>query len=268
MKTGPAPATRGDTPTGRKLYVAFDLPVRSPLGETFTMATLRKHPITTLTTAGLLIVGLTASYFSSPTPAEAAENNAEVSSVSDSDSKTDAVATLAGGCFWCTEAVFERMEGVGDVVSGYIGGQMPNPDYKSVTTGMTGHAEAVEIHYDSDKVSFEELLEVFFKTHDPTTLNRQGADIGTQYRSSIFFQDEEQKQAAAEIIRKLNEGNYFRDPVVTKLEPATQFYPAEEYHQDYFRKNPRAGYCRAVVAKKVRKFNQLFGDKAKKSNDD
>jgi len=175
----------------------------------------------------------------------------------------EAVVTLAGGCFWCTEAVFERMKGVNDVVSGYIGGAMPDPDYKSVCTGTTGHAEAVEVYYDPSVTSYEAILEVFFKTHDPTTLNRQGADIGTQYRSAIFYHDEEEKKVAEAYIAKLNETKEFGRPVVTTLEPASKFYPAEEYHQDYFRKNPTAGYCQAVVRTKVKKFQNIFPEQVK-----
>ncbi|MEM1068723.1 MAG: peptide-methionine (S)-S-oxide reductase MsrA [Planctomycetota bacterium] len=189
--------------------------------------------------------------------------------VSDTNSEStrpanEAVATLAGGCFWCTEAVFEQMEGVSDVVSGYIGGHVANPTYEQVCGKKTGHAEAVEIRYDPSKTEFEELLKVFFKTHDPTTLNRQGADVGPQYRSAIFFHSEEQKKAAEKFIEKLNESDEYDRPVVTTLEKATTFYPAEEYHQDYFRLNPYAPYCQAVVKNKVRKFNREFGDKIKK----
>lgn len=176
-----------------------------------------------------------------------------------------AVATLAGGCFWCTEAVFERMAGVGDVVSGYIGGQVPNPTYEAVCTGLTGHAEAVEIEYDPTVTSFEELLEVFFATHDPTTLNRQGADTGTQYRSAIFYHNDEQKEIAEAYIKQLNgTPPYRRRPIVTTLEPASFFYVAEEKHQDYFANNPTAGYCQAVVRPKVMKFQKSFKDKVKK----
>ncbi|QDT13902.1 peptide-methionine (S)-S-oxide reductase MsrA [Planctomycetes bacterium K23_9] len=175
--------------------------------------------------------------------------------------QTEKVLTLAGGCFWCTEAVFERMDGVNDVVSGYIGGKNPNPTYKQVCTGLTNHAEAIEIYYDPNKTCLEELLSMFFKTHDPTTLNKQGADEGTQYRSSIFYRDDDEKAAAAAYMKKI--ASEFRDPIVTQLEPATKFFPAEEYHQDYFRKNPNAGYCRQVVAKKVRKANNVLKKKAK-----
>jgi methionine-S-sulfoxide reductase len=183
---------------------------------------------------------------------------------SDGDKPGEAVATLAGGCFWCTEAVFERMKGVKDVVSGYIGGTVPNPTYEQVCTKKTGHAEAVEIIYDPSETSYEELLEVFFKTHDPTTLNKQGADEGPQYRSAVFYHDEKQKEAAEKYIKKLNESGEFNSPIVTTLERAATFYPAEEYHQDFYRRNPNYGYCQAVVRNKVRKFNREFGDKLKK----
>jgi peptide-methionine (S)-S-oxide reductase len=179
----------------------------------------------------------------------------------------EAVATLAGGCFWCTEAVFERMKGVNDVISGYIGGHVENPTYEQVCAKFTGHAEACEIYYNPDVVSYEELLELFFKTHDPTTLNQQGADQGPQYRSSIFYHDEEQKRIAETYIKKLEEAHEFRRPIVTQLEKATKFYPAEEYHQDYFRLNPTQGYCRMIVAKKVRKAKNVLGDKLKEEAD-
>ena len=182
----------------------------------------------------------------------------------DQPAKKELLATFAGGCFWCTEAVFERMEGVNDVMSGYIGGTIPNPTYDQVCGKKTGHAEAVEIYYDPSKVTFEELLEVFFKTHDPTTLNQQGPDKGPQYRSSVFFHDQEQKKAAEKYIKKLDESGEFERKIVTLLEKATTFYPAEEVHQDFFRRNPNYGYCRAIVATKVRKFNRNFGDKIKK----
>jgi methionine-S-sulfoxide reductase len=174
------------------------------------------------------------------------------------------IATFAGGCFWCTEAVFERMEGVNDVVSGYIGGHVENPTYEQVCDKRTGHAEAVEIYFDPAVASYEDLLEVFFKTHDPTTLNRQGNDEGPQYRSAVFYHDEAQRQAAEKYIEKLNKSGEYDRPIVTQLEKASKFYNAEEYHQDYFRRNPNAGYCQIVVKNKVRKFNREFGDKIKK----
>ena len=188
-------------------------------------------------------------------------------SSSEPATKTEATATLAGGCFWCTEAVFERMQGVKDVVSGYIGGTVANPTYEQVCTKTTGHAEAIEIIYDPTETTYEELLEVFFKTHDPTTRNKQGADEGPQYRSAVFFHDEEQKKSAENYIEKLNKSGEFNSPIVTTLEKATKFYPAEEYHQDFYRRNPNYGYCQFVVRNKVRKFNREFGDKLKKPNE-
>ncbi|QDV41991.1 Peptide methionine sulfoxide reductase MsrA [Stieleria neptunia] len=182
----------------------------------------------------------------------------------DQPPKEELVATFAGGCFWCTEAVFERMVGVNDVISGYIGGTVPNPTYEQVCGKKTGHAEAVEIYYDPSQVTYEELLEVFFKTHDPTTLNKQGADEGPQYRSSVFFHNEQQKDATEAYIKKLNKSGEFDRKIVTLLEKATTFYPAEEVHQDFYRKNPNYGYCQLVVKDKVRKFNRNFGDKIKK----
>lgn len=171
-----------------------------------------------------------------------------------------ALATFGGGCFWCTEAVFEATEGVASAVSGYAGGRKPNPTYEAVCTGRTGHAEVVQIAYDPSVVSYEKLLEIFFKTHDPTTLNRQGADIGTQYRSVIFYHDDEQKRIAEEIKQKLNDTRAFRTRVVTEISPLPEFFPAEDYHQDYFARNPYQGYCQAVIAPKMDKFRSAFAD--------
>ncbi|TWU41321.1 Peptide methionine sulfoxide reductase MsrA 2 [Novipirellula aureliae] len=184
----------------------------------------------------------------------------------DTNTKPDqTVATLAAGCFWCTEAVYERIEGVNDVVSGYTGGPLANPNYTQVLTGRTGHAEAVEVYYDPSVRTYEEILKIFFKTHDPTSLNRQGADVGTQYRSAIFYHNDEQKKIAEATIKKLNESSEFRNRIVTTLEPAEKFYPAEEYHQDYYRRNPYQSYCQRVVRTKVRKTNLIFSDLLKKS---
>ena len=169
-------------------------------------------------------------------------------------------ATFAGGCFWCTEAVYAQIKGVKSVTSGYIGGEVPNPTYKDVCTGLTGHAEAVEIEYDPAVVSFEKLLEVFFATHDPTTKNRQGADVGTQYRSGVFYHDDEQKRIAEEVIKRLDAAGAFPAEIVTEVTKATTFYPAEDYHQDYFANNPRQPYCQAVVAPKVDKVRKVFKD--------
>jgi peptide-methionine (S)-S-oxide reductase len=169
-------------------------------------------------------------------------------------SMSEAVATFGGGCFWCLEAVFERLQGVSDVTSGYSGGEDPNPPtYERVCGGRTGHAEVVRITFDPEQVSFTTLLEVFFLSHDPTTLNRQGADIGTQYRSVVFFHDAEQESATRAMVSRLDASGELSGPVVTQVVPACRFFPAEEYHQDYFRRNPYAPYCQVVVAAKVSK---------------
>lgn len=170
-------------------------------------------------------------------------------------------ATLANGCFWCTEAVFQQLEGVVSVMPGYMGGSLKNPDYRSVCTGTTGHAECVQIEFDPQIISFHDLLDVFFRTHDPTTLNRQGADVGTQYRSAVFAHTPEQKAIAEEYIRELDSSGALPSPVVTEVSPASTFYPAEEYHRNYFRQNPGQGYCQAVVAPKVAKFQKEFRDR-------
>ena len=166
-------------------------------------------------------------------------------------------ATLGGGCFWCLEAVYDEMKGVEHVESGYSGGHVDNPSYKAVCTGSTGHAEVVQVTYDTDVISYEDLLNVFFTIHDPTTLNRQGADVGTQYRSVIFYHDDEQKQLAEQKIQQLEDEGVW-DGIVTEVEPLEDYYPAEDYHQDYFQNNPNAGYCQVVVAPKVNKFRQKF----------
>jgi len=176
------------------------------------------------------------------------------------DDKPMAKATFAGGCFWCTEAVYKEIKGVKEVTSGYIGGKNPNPTYKQVCTGLTGHAEAVEIEYDPDLVPYEKLLEVFFATHDPTTLNRQGADAGTQYRSGVFYHDDEQKQIADKVIERLNVARVFPQRIVTEVTEASTFYPAEDYHQDYFENNPFQPYCQAAVSPKVAKVRKVFKD--------
>lgn len=168
------------------------------------------------------------------------------------------VATLAGGCFWCLEAVFEEMRGVESVVSGYANGQVPNPGYDAVCTGRTGHAEVVQVTFDPAEVSFRELLEVFFTIHDPTTLNRQGADTGTQYRSAVFTHSAGQEQTAREVIRDLEAEGVWDEPIVTQVEPLTQFYPAEDYHAGYYRRNARQPYCQVVIAPKVAKFRQKY----------
>ena len=177
-------------------------------------------------------------------------------------SKTESIV-LGGGCFWCTEAVLRLIEGVVDVMPGYAGGETPHPVYRTVCGGDTGHAEVVQIEYDAGVVSFDELLNVFFSIHDPTTLNRQGADVGTQYRSVIFYHDEGQRVAAENKIAEIEAKKLVNSPVVTEVVPYEVFYEAEEYHQDYFKRNPEQGYCQAVVAPKLVKFRELFGDQLK-----
>jgi peptide-methionine (S)-S-oxide reductase len=173
------------------------------------------------------------------------------------------VATLGGGCFWCLEAVYDNLRGVTDVVSGYAGGKRENPSYEQVCSGATGHAEVVQVTFDPSVVSYREILEVFFTIHDPTTLNRQGGDVGTQYRSVIFYHSEEQKRSAEELMRELREEGVWTQPIVTELTPAPAFYPAEQYHQEYFARNPGQGYCQAVVSPKVAKFRSKFAAKLK-----
>ncbi|MER0440794.1 peptide-methionine (S)-S-oxide reductase MsrA [Emticicia sp. W12TSBA100-4] len=182
----------------------------------------------------------------------------EISSLS-----TYKVATLAAGCFWCVEAVFQKLKGVEKVESGYMGGTLKNPTYKDVCTGQTGHAEVCQITYNPNIISFEELLEVFWKTHDPTTLNRQGGDIGTQYRSAVFYHDATQKQIAENIKNDLAQSGAYDAPIVTTFEPASIFYKAENYHQDYFNLNGSNPYCQMVVKPKVEKFKKVFSDRIK-----
>ena len=175
------------------------------------------------------------------------------------------IATLGGGCFWCLEAVFDDLKGVLSVESGYMGGQRPNPTYEQVCSGVSGHAEVVQVTFDPAVVSFKEILEVFFVIHDPTTLNRQGNDAGTQYRSAIFYHALEQKAAAEQVIANLGGAGLWRDPIVTEVTQTTVFYIAEDYHQEYFARNPGAGYCQFVVAPKVAKFRKQFLSKLKKA---
>lgn len=173
------------------------------------------------------------------------------------------VAILANGCFWCTEAIFQQLKGVKTVESGYIGGTKENPTYKEVCTGETNHAEALRINYDPSVLSYSELLEVFFATHDPTSLNRQGEDIGTQYRSEIFYTNEVQKQTAIDFIAELTEQEFFDKPLVTKISAATKFWEAEDYHKNYYENNKTQPYCNAVISPKVAKFKKYFADKIK-----
>lgn len=173
-------------------------------------------------------------------------------------------ATLGAGCFWCVEAIFDDLKGVEDVVSGYSGGRRENPTYQQICTGATGHAEVVQLKFNPQEIDFRDILRVFFTVHDPTTLNRQGGDIGTQYRSAIFYHSPEQKQIAHEVIEEITAERLYDNPIVTEIAEFTNFYPAEDYHQEYFANNPTQPYCAAVVAPKVRKFRGKFADRLKK----
>ena len=173
------------------------------------------------------------------------------------------VATLAGGCFWCLEAAFGLLRGVERVQSGYSGGTVPNPTYEHVCTGDTGHAEVVQITFDPSVITYNDLLHVFFTVHDPTTMNRQGADVGTQYRSAIYYHTPAQKAEAERVIKELTAEQVWNDPIVTELKPLDTFYPAEEYHRDYYRRNPNQGYCQAVIAPKVAKVRKKYFDRLK-----
>ena len=170
-------------------------------------------------------------------------------------------ATLGTGCFWCSEAIFKRLKGVSDVVPGYSGGNKINPTYEEVCTGTTNHAEVIQITFDTSIISFDELLEVFWKTHDPTTLNRQGADVGTQYRSVIFYHNDKQKETAERYKQELEKAEIWEKPVVTEISPLINFFPAEDYHKNYFENNPSQGYCNFVILPKVEKFEEVFKDK-------
>jgi peptide-methionine (S)-S-oxide reductase len=184
--------------------------------------------------------------------------------VTHSNEQTIDTATFGAGCFWCVEAVFQRLDGVMSIKSGYSGGSVKNPSYREVCNGTTGHAEVCQIVYDKTKVSFDELLEVFWKTHDPTTLNMQGNDHGTQYRSAIFYHNEEQKTKAEAYKKELNAAKVYPNPIVTEITAFTNYYPAEEYHQNYYNQNGSEGYCKFVIQPKVEKFEKIFKDKMKK----
>lgn len=179
------------------------------------------------------------------------------------DNKKTETAIFAGGCFWCTEAFFTDLKGVEKVTSGYIGGKTENPTYKEVCSGYTGHAEAIKIEFNPDEVAYEDLLEIFFATHDPTTLNRQGADVGTQYRSEIFYTSEDQKSAAENFIKLLTDQDIYGKKIVTKVSKASMFYPAEDYHQDYYAQNPNQPYCSAVITPKLDKLKKNYKSKLK-----
>jgi peptide-methionine (S)-S-oxide reductase len=172
-------------------------------------------------------------------------------------------ATLAGGCFWCLEAVFLRVRGVHRAESGYAGGHVENPSYRAVCAGTTGHAEVVQVDFDPNVISYRELLEIFFAIHDPTTLNRQGADVGTQYRSAIYYHNDAQKTTAEAVMRELNDEKIWDGPIVTEVTPLDKFYPAEDYHREYYDRNPEQGYCQVVISPKVSKLRQKFAEKLK-----
>ena len=174
------------------------------------------------------------------------------------------VATLAGGCFWCIEAVFREVEGVENVVSGYTGGATINPTYEQVCTGKTGHAEAVQVSFNPYKISYREILEIFFSVHDPTTPNRQGADVGTQYRSAIFYHNAQQKDIAEELIGELNKAHLWKKPIVTQIIPLDLFYPSEDYHREYFSRHPEQAYCQMVISPKVSKFRKQWAKRLKR----
>ena len=207
------------------------------------------------------LLSLTISCTSQKSPGDAV-NKAPAKDIISNQTMNTEIATFGAGCFWCVEAVFQELNGVIKVESGYMGGTTPNPTYREVCTGTTGHAEVTRITFDPSVITYEELLEVLWTTHDPTTLNRQGADAGTQYRSAIFYQNEEQKKKAekskAEVAPTI-----WDQPIVTQIVPADTFYPAEDYHQDYYANNPNAGYCRAVISPKVLKVRTMFTDKLK-----
>lgn len=173
-------------------------------------------------------------------------------------------AIFGGGCFWCTEAIFARLKGVQSVLPGYSGGNVDNPTYEQVSSGESNHVEVTKVEFDADTISYEELLDVFFHTHDPTSLNRQGADVGTQYRSAIFYTNEEQKKIAQKFIEHLQDTNEFGKSIVTTLDPFTEFYEAEDYHKNYFETHPNAGYCQIVIAPKIHKLEKMYGEKLKR----
>lgn len=181
-------------------------------------------------------------------------------SFSEMNKQGNETVILGAGCFWCIEAIFEQLEGVDEVTSGYSGGKISNPTYREVTSGLTGHAEVIKVSFDPEVIPFSKILEVFFMTHDPTTLNRQGADVGTQYRSAIFYMNENQRKTANEVKAMLDNENIWDDPIVTEITGYTNFYKAEDYHQEYYRNNQSQGYCRMVIAPKLEKFEKLFRD--------
>jgi peptide-methionine (S)-S-oxide reductase len=214
----------------------------------------------------LLTLLLLAGCVSNP-PASAQEEKVTAqgpAQTSPTPSPGKAVAVLANGCFWCTEAIFTELKGVDKVEPGYTGGSVADPTYEQVCGGRTGHAEAIRITFDPKTISYHDLLAVFFATHDPTTLNRQGADVGTQYRSAIFYQSPEQKTTAEKVVREVENARLYPDPIVTQVVEAARFYPAEDFHRDYFARNPTQGYCRAIIAPKVAKFRDQYREKLRR----
>ena len=195
------------------------------------------------------------------------DSNSQVPSDTATESAELKMATFGSGCFWCTEAVFQHLRGVERVVSGYTGGEVDNPTYKEVCSGTTGHAEVIQVTYNPAEVTYAELLEVFWKTHDPTTLNRQGNDVGTQYRSAVFFHDSQQQEQAEHYKQKLDKSGAFGDKIVTEIVPIQEFFPAEEDHQDYYARNPNQGYCAYVIGPKLEKLKAVFADKLKPMSD-
>lgn len=217
-----------------------------------------------LSTLMIGLAGLTSCAQKTPSTQQLTNSTTKNNSMSTTSNGATETATLANGCFWCTEAIFEQLDGVISAVSGYTGGQVENPSYKAVCSGETGHAECLQITYDPSKITFDELLEVFWETHDPTTLNRQGNDVGTQYRSGVFYHNQEQKDKAEKYKAELNKSGAFDKPIVTEVVPFTKFYAAENYHQEYFENNGNSNpYCQIVIRPKVEKFRKVFKDKLK-----
>lgn len=213
---------------------------------------------TFFTITGILFISITSSCNNKHN--SSINNMNTLSNVNTSHSQTD-TATFGAGCFWCVEAIFQQVRGVITVRSGYAGGKIKNPSYKEVCTGLTGHAEVVQITYNPNQISYDELLEIFWKTHDPTTLNRQGADVGSQYRSVIFYHNDNQKKLAEQYKEELNKSGAWNNPIVTEIAPYTVFYPAEDYHQNYYNNNKEQGYCKFVIQPKLEKFEKVFKDK-------
>ena len=212
----------------------------------------------------VVLLGAYLLFFQKKAPVIPAPDTTPTTVKPDSPAKpTTELATFGGGCFWCTEALMQPLKGVEEVVSGYMGGKTLNPTYEDICTGRTGHAEVIQVTFDPAVISYAHLLQVFWQTHDPTTLNRQGNDVGTQYRSVVFYHSDEQKAEAEKYKAKLDAAKIFDGPIVTEITAAEKFYPAEKYHQDFFRQNPGNSYCRSVIPSKLKKLKELFSDKLK-----